>query len=76
MGDTEMKEIICDSSNIKTWKYDEQFKMLYVGFHNGTTYSYFDVPLDVHTGAVLAESIGKYFNKYVRGGGFKYEKVL
>jgi hypothetical protein len=39
---------------------------LRIVFNSGRDYLYHDVPQDVFTDLVLAESIGRYFNTYIR----------
>lgn len=58
-----MKEIT--SSNISHIGYEGT--TLTVRFKNGTEWNYHDVPEDVHTALMGADSIGSYFSKKVRG---------
>lgn len=53
------------SSTIKSVGYDAESKTMEVEFGSGR-YRYADVPPEVHTGLVGAESAGKYFAANVR----------
>lgn len=57
------------SSIVKEIRYDDNTNTLYVDFHNGNKYEYFDVPNHVADEAFIADSVGKYlianvFKKY------------
>lgn len=54
-----------DSSVIAAVGYDEKTKVLYILYNNGKTYEYYDVPLEISTGLMAAESKGKYLNEKV-----------
>lgn len=43
-----------------------------ITFHNDQVYEYDNVPSDVVQGLIKAESVGKYFNKHIKG---KYETI-
>lgn len=49
------------SSNIKAVGYDGKTTTLRVRFNSGRTYQYKDVPHEVYTALIGAQSIGKYF---------------
>jgi len=49
-----------DSSMIYAVGYDEENQILEAVFNSGKTYRYFDVPKDVYTGLMAAESKGRY----------------
>ena len=55
-----------ESSNIEAVGYDQEEQELIIEFKSGRTYIYFDVPFDVYTGLMDAESKGKYFHKNIR----------
>lgn len=40
---------------------------LYIQFKNGNLYEYFNVPFRHYQGILAAESVGKYYGKYIRG---------
>lgn len=54
------------SSNIYAVGYDKEKKELFVEFHSGSVYTYFNVPEDIYDGLVSAGSVGKYFNAHVK----------
>lgn len=55
------------SSHIAGINYDDSTKVLTVNFQSGHVYTYSGVPQSVITLFNLAESKGKYFDKYIRG---------
>lgn len=55
------------SSYITAVGYDEPTKELRVQFKSGATWKYFAVPEAAHVSLILAESIGKYFAKEIKG---------
>lgn len=58
----------CESSNVERFRYDSQCLTVEFKRRAGVaTYMYFDVPLDIYTGLLEAESKGKYLHKYVIG---------
>lgn len=61
-----MDEIHVESSNINTVQYDEGICVLTIKFHNGGTYQYYNVPLDIYKNLMAAESHGSYFHKYIK----------
>jgi hypothetical protein len=55
------------SSLIRSVGYDLASSILEVEFaDSGRVYEYFDVPLSVYEELISAESIGSYFNEYVK----------
>lgn len=72
-----MKKILyasVNSSNLKEVNYDALTQKLRVRFHNGSEYCYHKVPQKVYTGLIRAESVGTYFNNYIRTI-YSYEKI-
>jgi len=68
-----MNRTAVDSSQIKSIGYDEGTQMLEVEFrYSGSVYTYFDVPKSVYDEMMASESVGKFFNAKVKGGGYKY----
>ena len=63
-----------DSTNISSVGYDEVSNTLEVEFHSGAVYQYFDVPLIVYKGIIVAGSKGQYFAQHIKGY-FRYVKV-
>jgi hypothetical protein len=58
----EFIEVIIESSNLKSAKYDTKSEKLLITFNNGSLYEYAKFPWDVFTKFRLAESQGKFFN--------------
>lgn len=63
------------SSNLSKVGYDELTKTLKVVFKDGQEYEYSEVPSELHADLMKAESVGKFFVKFVKGGKFPYKKV-
>lgn len=63
------------SSNVAGYRYDAGAKQLFVSFKGGSTYRYDDVPENVVRSLGRNKSVGKTFNRVVKGGGYTYEKV-
>ena len=55
------------SSYIDSIGYDPGNQELFVKFNNGVIWKYFDVPESAHVSLLLAESIGKFFAKEIKG---------
>jgi hypothetical protein len=54
------------SSNLRSVGYDEAARVLEVEFQNGRVYRYLDVPREVYEELMSADSLGRYFNEYIR----------
>ena len=54
--------------------YDPKTRTLKIQFHSGKIYRYYDVPEEVYTELMEADSVGRYFNAEIRGA-FSYEQV-
>ena len=54
------------STNIASVGYDESTQTLEVGFLNGTTYQYSNVPKNIHNQFMQQQSKGRFFNTYVK----------
>jgi hypothetical protein len=54
--------------------YDESERQLYLKFHSGKVYRYFEFPAHQYDGFLAAESLGKYFRAHIRGQ-FRDEEV-
>jgi len=67
-------EVIINSSNIKSAKYDTDTKDLFITFNNDSIYKYDNVPWEIFVKLRLAESQGKYFNQYI-SKKYQYQKV-
>lgn len=55
-----------ESSFIQTVSWDENSESLLVEFNSKTTWVYFNVPEDTYREMMEAESVGSYFNKFIR----------
>lgn len=49
-------------------------RTLYICFHKGGTYAYFNVPQSVYAGLMSAGSHGKYFHAFIKGS-YSYRKL-
>lgn len=61
-----MKRQAVVSSNLRSVGYDEATHTLEIEFQNGRVYRYIEVPREVYEGLMGADSLGRYFNEYVR----------
>lgn len=55
------------SSQIAALGYDHGSKTLRIRFHTGAEYEYANVPPELHTKFLSAESKGKFFGAHIRG---------
>jgi len=67
-------EVLIESSNLKSAKYDTESKNLVVTFNSGSIYEYNNVPWEKFTKFRMAKSQGKYFNESI-SRSYKYTKV-
>ena len=63
-----------ESSNINSVEYNDVSKSLLLEFKSGAFYEYDDVDSKTVEDMVSAESVGRFFNKNVKGV-FNYRKV-
>lgn len=56
-----------NSSAIRALHYEPDYEKLVVEFVKGTEYSYYNVPEGVFEEFVVAESVGKYYNSFIKG---------
>jgi hypothetical protein len=63
-----------ESSLFTSAAYRPEARQLYLRFHDGKLYRYFDVPVQVYEAFLAAESKGRYFSGHVRNV-FRYERV-
>lgn len=63
------------SSRILKMSYIESKKLLTVTFNSGAIYEYYDVPMEVTDGIIQADSLGKYFDKNIKGI-YNYRRVV
>ncbi len=62
------------STNLKAVEYNKIQKTLIVKFKSGLSYIYFDVPNEIYTNLLNAESKGKYFHTHIKGV-YGYSKI-
>lgn len=67
-----MNLIPVSSSNIAAVGYDEP--TLYVFFHSGGLYAYFNVPQSIYNGLMSASSHGTYLANYIKGC-YRYQRI-
>lgn len=63
------------SSRILKMSYIKSKKLLTITFNSGATYEYHDVPTEVIDGITQADSLGKYFDKNIKGI-YNYRRVV
>lgn len=64
MNIPEMKPV--ESSMIESVGYDDANKYLFVRFHNGVLWLYYDADPQTHENLMKANSIGKYFTMLIK----------
>ncbi|SKA95803.1 KTSC domain-containing protein [Agreia bicolorata] len=66
-------------SNLAAIGYDTTTLTLEAEFRHGGIYQYFDVPVEVYTGLMSAantgQSVGSYFDQYVKKAGYRYRQI-
>ena len=67
-----MQMIPVSSSNLSSVGYENG--TLYIRFHNGSLYSYSNVPASVYQGLMSASSHGQYFAAYIKKC-YPYRKI-
>lgn len=63
-----------NSSNVETIRYCRETSELYVRFHGGRDYVYFDVQENVVAELIKAPSVGTYLAQYIKGR-YRYERL-
>ena len=63
------------SSRILKMSYIKSKKLLTITFNSGAIYEYYDVPMEVTGGIIQADSLGKYFDKNIKGI-YNYRRVV
>lgn len=71
-ADNSVFEVFVRSSNIRSFGYARTARILYIKFHRGSTYRYFDVPELVFRQFLAAESKGRFANRFIYHS-YKYE---
>jgi hypothetical protein len=74
MTPAEAQSISVQSSLLATVVYHRSESILVLEFRDGASYQYFDVPAEIYTGLLAAESKGSYFNSQIRDC-FQYLQV-
>jgi hypothetical protein len=69
-----MNWVLVDSRAFAAVAYRHGKRQLYVRFHSGKIYRYFDFPRHQYDELLAAESKGTYFAEHIRGK-FLYEEV-
>ena len=69
-----MERISVTSSSIKSIGYDLQKRILEIEFSRGAIYQYKCVDYIDVLGLIFAESIGKYFDTYIKKN-YEFEKI-
>ncbi|MEN6349882.1 MAG: KTSC domain-containing protein [Syntrophomonas sp.] len=72
MSNLDMKQV--SSSNVDSLGYDEQNKIAYVRFLNGSLYIYKDVPQHEFDALFNAPSIGSYLHRNFKNV-YPYERI-
>jgi len=62
------------SSNIRSIGYDSESQTLEIEFHNGSVYSYFDVPESIYNALMSASSHGSFFHRHIKDR-FRWTKI-
>lgn len=63
------------SSRILKMSYIKSKKLLTITFNSGAIYEYYDVPMEVTDDIIQADSLGKYFDKNIKGI-YNYRRVV
>lgn len=69
-----MDRNVVNSSMIKSIGYDKENSIMEVEFARGQIYKYSDVPSSIYYDVMQSDSVGKEFNRLVKGS-FQFEKV-
>ena len=59
-------KILLSSSTIKGCEYDDVTDNLTIDFRSGNSYVYYNVSPEVFDEFIHADSVGSYFNKYIK----------
>ena len=70
-----MIRVPVSSSNLVSVGFDAEKKILEIEFINGSIFQYYDVPEKIYTGILSATSHGRYFDAYIKKGGFAFRKI-
>jgi hypothetical protein len=61
-----MHRVDLDSDTLAWVRYSPEQLVMELGFHDGSTYAYFDVPTATYFELLRADSKGRYFNHHIR----------
>jgi hypothetical protein len=67
-------EVLIESSNLKSAKYNTESQDLVMTFNSGAIYEYNNVPWEKFTKFRMSKSQGKYFNENI-SKSYKYTKI-
>jgi len=60
------REDFHESKMIESTEYDDETHILEVTFNNNDVYAYYNVPESEYDAMIEADSIGKFFNQYIK----------
>lgn len=63
------------STAIRSVGYDSNSRVLEIEFTSHEVYQYFNVPPAIASGLRSAPSKGKYFNSYIKKGGYQFRHL-
>lgn len=69
-----MEMIPVSSSNLSAVGYDAESQILYIRFHSGSLYAYYNVPQNIYIGLMDAPSKGRYHSACIKNG-FRYQRI-
>jgi len=70
-----MEMISVSSSNLAAVGYNYETATLRIQFLNGGIYDYYGVSSDVYEGLLEAGSKGQYFDRFIKKGGYSYNRA-
>ncbi|MBU4075749.1 MAG: KTSC domain-containing protein [Euryarchaeota archaeon] len=70
-----MNRQFVQSSDLQSIGYDPNTNVLEIEFKSGGIYQYFNVPESKYEGLMKADSHGKYFDAYIKKGGYRFKKI-
>ena len=70
-----MNRIPVSSSNLLSVGYEATTRTLEIEFRSGSVYQYLNVPPKIYEGLITAGSHGKYFDSYIKKGGYFYRRI-
>jgi hypothetical protein len=69
-----LERLELDSSALAWVRYVPEQRVLQVGSRTGRVYDYFDVPPEIYSELLAAESKGRYYNHHIRNE-FEFNQV-